>query len=82
MAVQRVETERAGQMGDDGCRRGLHASGDVGDRRVGRGDHQQIDPARCAHHVVGAANRSLDPPPDGQQGTAEGEAGPTRADDA
>jgi hypothetical protein len=32
--------------------------------------------------IVATAERLLDPPPGRRQGTAEGEAGPTRANDA
>ena len=82
MAGQDVETEGTGEVGNDRARHRLHGRGHVRHRGIRRGDHQEIDVAGGARQVVVAAERALDPPPGRRQSTAEGEAGPTRADDA
>ena len=82
MAAEDIEAQGTGQVGDDGVDGGLHSGGHAGHGRIGRGDHEEVDPVGSACQVVAPPQRILDPPPGGGQRTAERESGPARADDA
>jgi hypothetical protein len=82
MAGEDVEAEGAGQVGDHRLCHRLHRRSHIGDGSVWGGDHQQVDAAGGTRQIVAPAERNLDPPPGRRQRTAEGEAGPARADDA
>ena len=43
MRPEHVETERPGEMGDHRASTGVTARGDLSDRLVGHGDHQEVD---------------------------------------
>ena len=82
MHAEDVEIERAGQVGHDGVSHRLDGGGNVDDGRVGRGDDQQVDARRRVRQIVPPAQRRLDSPPGGGEGTTQRESGPARADDA
>jgi hypothetical protein len=82
MAVEDIQAERAGQMGDDRLGPGLDPSGDIGDGGIGCSDDQEVDAMGGGSHIVGPPERRLDLPAGGGEGTTQRETGPTGADDA
>jgi len=82
MTAEDVQAQRPGEVSDDGALDGLDAGGNTGDRRIGRGDDEDVDAGSSAGGVVVAAERRLDSPAGASERTTQGEAGPTRPDDA
>jgi len=82
MTAEDVQAQRPGEVSDDGALDGLDAGGNTGDRRIGRGDDEDVDAGSSAGGVVVAAERRLDSPAGASERTTQGEAGPARANDA
>ena len=71
VGCERVESERAGQVGDHGSIVGFDGGGHLRDRGIRRGDHEEVDPVRRAGHVVAPADRLIDRPPGPRQREAQ-----------
>ena len=82
MGREHVETERTGEVGDHRRRHRLDRPRDGGDRCIGRGQHQQVDPGRRACELVAAAQHPGHVPSCSPEGAGERRAGTPGADDA
>lgn len=77
-----LESQTAGEVGDDGVGDGEHLRCDVGYRCIRRGDDDEIDTAGGTREVVAPSEIGLPDPPGPGEGEADRSAGATRSDDA